>query len=187
MTKTIVFCFAVLLSLCASLCAQQATVRPGDSFDLRISGVPSDDQANISTNYTVDEQGFFNIAYVGQLKVSGKTAGEIQSLVERTFIDKQIFTHPTVTLTIAPSARFVNVGGPGINGGGKRIPYTADMTLMSAIVAAGDFNEFADQKHVNLTRGKQLSIINCKDVRRNPTKDITMLPGDTVQVPESAF
>ncbi len=186
MKKAIILGFAVLSLLGARTYAQQATVRPGDTFDLRISGVPPDDQTNISTNYTVDEQGFFNISYLGKIKVAGRTAGEIQSLVERSYIDQQIFTHPTITLTIAPSARFVNVGGPGVKGG-MRIPYTPDMTILSAITAAGDFNEFADQRHVRLLRGGKVTIVDCKKLRQDPSKDASVLPGDNIQVPETMF
>ncbi len=185
MKRTIVLVFAVLLSLCLRVAAQEATVRPGDSFDLRISGVPSDDQANISTNYTVDGQGFFNISYIGKMKVAGRTAGEIQSLVERSYMDQGIFTHPTVTLTIAAAARFVNVGGQVKSPG--RIAYSADMTLFSAINAAGDFTEFGDQGKVRLMRGSHVDVINCKKIRANPALDVKVLPGDIIQVPETIF
>ena len=170
-----------------SLFAQgDALLRAGDSFDLRISGVPSDDSALISSNYTIDGQGYMNLSYIGKVKVGGRTASEVQSLVEHTYVSEGIFTHPTVAINIAPTARFVNVGGPGVKAG-VRVPFTADMTLMSAILAAGDFNDFADQKHVNLIRGKQVTIVNCKEVRKNPSKDVAVLPGDTIQVPQTPF
>ncbi len=186
MKKTVLFALAVTLCMLTRVFAQsEATVRPGDSFDLRISGVPSDDQATISSNYTVDGQGFFNISYLGKIKVSGRTAGEIQTLVERSYMEQGIFTHPTVSLTIAPAARFVNVGGQVKSPG--RIPYTPDMTLFSAINAAGDFTEFGDQAKVRLMRGSHVDIINCKKIRANPALDVKVLPGDMIQVQETFF
>lgn len=166
--------------------AQDALIRPGDPFDLRISGVPADDQSTISGNYTVDGQGYFSLSYIGKIKAGGRTASDVQSAVERMYIEQGIFTHPTVALNIAATARFVNVGGPGVKGG-IRIPYTSDMTVLSAITAAGDFNEFADQRHVRLIRGGKVQVIDCKQLRRDPSKDINVLPGDNIQVPETMF
>ena len=187
MRKTIVLTAGIVLGTLGSLFAQgDALIRPGDAFDLRISGVPSDDSGLISSNYTVDGQGYMNLSYIGKVKVAGKSASEAQSLVEHMYVTEGIFTHPTVSINIAPTARFVNVGGPGVKAG-VRVPFTADMTLMSAILAAGDFNDFADQKHVNLIRGSKVTIVNCKEVRRNPSKDVAVLPGDTIQVPQTPF
>ena len=187
MKKTIVLLIGMAVAALGSLLAQgDALIRPGETFDLRISGVPSDDSALISANYTVDGQGYMNLAYIGKVKVAGKSGSEIQSLVEHTYVAEGIFTHPTVAINIAPSARFVNVGGPGVKAG-VRVPYTPDMTLMSAILAAGDFNDFADQARVNLIRGSKVTIINCKEVRRHPSKDVAVLPGDTIQVPQTIF
>ena len=166
--------------------AQEVLLRPGDAFDLRISGVPSDDQSTISGSYTIDGQGYFNLSYIGKIKGAGRSASDVQSAVERTYIEQGIFSHPTIALNIAASARFVNVGGPGVKGG-VRIPYTADMTVLSAITAAGDFNEFADQRHVRLIRGGKVQIIDCKQLRRDPSKDFNVLPGDNIQVPETMF
>ena len=173
---------AVTLALSASVYAD-ATLRPGDTFDLRIGGVPTDEMSAISSSYTLDGQGYLNLAYLGKLQVSGMTAGEIQSLVERAYIDRWIFTHPTITLTIAPSARFVNVGGQVK--APSRIPFTPDMTVFSAINAAGDFTEFADQRKVRLMRGDKVILINVKKIRSDPSQDVKVLPGDAIQVPEA--
>ena len=160
-----------------------ATLRPGDTFDLRIGGVPGDEMAAISSSYTLDGEGYLNLPYLGKLQVSGMTPGQIQSLVERDYVERGIFTHPTITLSIAPSARFVNVGGQVK--APSRIPYTPDMTVFSAINAAGDFTEFAAQTKVRLMRGDKVMIINCKKIRSDPSQDVKVLPGDAIQVPEA--
>ena len=59
------------------------------------------------------------------------------------------------------------------------------MTVMSAINAAGDFTEYADQGKVRLTRDGQVSIVNCKKARKDPSEDKKVLPGDQIQVGES--
>ncbi len=189
MTATMKKILLLVLSACAcvaaTLHAQDATFRSGDSFDLRISGVPADDQSTISGAYTVDNQGYFNLSYIGKVKAGGRTASEVQTLVERAYVDQGYFTHPTISLTIAPTARFVNVGGQVKSPG--RIPYTADMTVFSAIGAAGDFTEFAKQNGVILMRGGKSTKIDCKKIRSDPSQDVRVLPGDIIQVPESPF
>lgn len=159
-----------------------APIRVGDTFELRIGGVPPDDQASITSTYTIDGGGGLNLPYIGKLKVDGLTSSEIQNLVEHTYRDGGIFTHPSVTLVIQAQARFVNVGGhvkaP------QRVAYTPDMTLLSAINGAGDFDDFADQKKVRLMRGNTVKIINAKAIRANPANDVPVLPGDQIQVPE---
>ena len=172
----------MVLASCGSVLAD-ATLRPGDTFDLRIGGVPGDEMAAISSSYTLDGEGYLNLPYLGKLQVSGMTPGQIQSLVERDYVERGIFTHPTITLSIAPSARFVNVGGQVK--APSRIPYTPDMTVFSAINAAGDFTEFAAQTKVRLMRGDKVMIINCKKIRSDPSQDVKVLPGDAIQVPEA--
>ena len=180
---------ALLAVVCAgsSAWAQEVQLRSGDAFDLRISGVPSDDQATISGSYTVDGSGYINLPYINKVKAGGRTPSDVQSAVEHMYAEQGIFTHPTIALNIAQSARFVNVGGPGINGGGKRLPYTPDLTVLSAITAAGDFNEFAKQSQVSLIRGGKRIVLDCTQLRRDPSKDMAVLPGDNIQVPESMF
>ena len=172
----------IVLASCGSALAD-ATLRPGDTFDLRIGGVPGEEMSAITSSYTIDGEGYLNLPYLGKLQVGGMTPGQIQSLVERDYIERGIFTHPTITLSIAPSARFVNVGGQVK--APNRIPYTPDMTVFSAINAAGDFTEFAAQTKVRLMRGDKVMIINCKKIRSDPSQDVKVLPGDAIQVPEA--
>jgi protein involved in polysaccharide export with SLBB domain len=180
--------FAILLALCATLLpalGQEAVIRSGDTFDLRIGGVPPTESTAINGSYTVDGGGYLNLPFLGKMAVSNMTASQIQSSAERGYVDKGIYTHPTITITVASTARFVNVGGQVKSPG--RMPYTPDMTVMSAINAAGDFNDYADQTKVRLTRGSKVTIVNCKAIRKDPSQDLKVTPGDQIQVPQGFF
>ena len=168
-----------------TLWAGDAPLRVGDTFEIKLGGVPSEDAAQISTNYTVDGDGKLNLAYVGKVQAAGMTPSQIQSEVENTYIEHGIFTHPTVTVNIAPTARLVTVTGE-VNQKG-RVPYTPDMTIMSAIAAAGDFTVYANPAKVRLTRGNQIKEVNCKKIRSNPSLDEKILPGDRLDVPQAFF
>lgn len=162
-----------------------APLRKGDQFDLRIAGVPGDETSKISSSYTIDGEGCLNLAYIGKVQVDGKTPSEAQSSIERTYTERGIFTHPTVTIAVAASARLVTVGGEVNNKG--RFPYTPDMTIMTAIGAAGDFSIYAKQDKVKLIRGDKVTEVNCKRIRSHPAEDIKVLPGDNIQVPQGMW
>jgi len=84
-----------------------------------------------------------------------------------------------------PAYRFVNVGGAVRNP--SRVAFTEDLTLLSAINAAGGFNDFADQRHVRLLRGSNVKIYDVRKFRRDPSLDVGLQPGDKVEVPQSFF
>jgi SLBB domain len=69
----------------------------------------------------------------------------------------------------------------------ERVPYTPDLTVLSCINAAGGFSPYADQRRVRLLRGTQVTIVDVKKVRGNPSFDIPVEPGDKVEVPQSLF
>ena len=162
-----------------------AVIRSGDTFEIKLGGVPSDDAGQISTSYTVDGEGKLNLAYVGKVQAAGLTPSQIQSEVENTYIERGIFTHPTVTVNIAPTARMISVMGE-VNQRG-RVAYTPDMTIMSAIAAAGDFTIYANPAQVRLIRGTTIKVLNCKKIRSNPSMDEKVLPGDRLEVPQAFF
>ncbi|MEO5755011.1 MAG: SLBB domain-containing protein [Chthoniobacterales bacterium] len=84
-----------------------------------------------------------------------------------------------------PQTRFVNIGGAVRSP--NRIPFTEDMTLLTAISAAGGFNDFADQKRVRLLRGSEAKVYDVRQFRREPALDPKLQPGDKIEVPQSFF
>ena len=54
-----------------------------------------------------------------------------------------------------------------------------------AISASGGFTEFADQSKVRLLRDGKVTVVNVKEVRKDPSKDIRLKPGDKIEVPQS--
>jgi polysaccharide export outer membrane protein len=163
----------------------QATLRVGDPVELRISGVPQDEQAQVNNVYVVDVNGTINLPYINKVKAKGRTPAELAAAVEQTYRADKIYTNPTITVVVQPTSRFVNVGGAVRTP--TRVPFTEDMTLLTAINAAGGFNDFADQKHVRLLRGTEVTTVDVKKIRSDPARDIALQPGDKVEVPQSLF
>jgi protein involved in polysaccharide export with SLBB domain len=178
---------ALLLILTTSASAQDATFRAGDSLEIRIGSVPAEETAHVSGQYMVDSQGYVNLPHIGKVRASGSTPDQLQSAIESAYKSGEIYTNPTISITMlgGGAQRFVNVSGE-VKGGG-RITYTSDLTLLTAITAAGGFTDFADAKNVQLIRGGQRQRVNLREVRRDPSRDIKLLPGDTIIIPQSLF
>jgi protein involved in polysaccharide export with SLBB domain len=163
----------------------QAILRVGDPVELKISGVPQDEQLQVNNIYMVDASGTLNLPYINKVKAEGLTPAQLAASIEQTYRTSRIYTNPTITILMQPTSRFVNVGGAVRNP--SRIPFTEDMTMLTAINAAGGFNDFADQKRVRLLRGSEMTMFDVRQFRRDPSKDIRLQPGDKVEVPQSMF
>ena len=183
MQRFIFLAFA-LFAVVASAAAQ-ATLRVGDPIELKISGVPNDEQQQINNVYTVDSTGSVNLPYINKIKADGLTPQQLAASIEGAYRAGKIYTNPTITAIMAPTARFVNVGGAVRTP--MRVPFTEDMTLLAAINGAGGFNDFADQRKVRLLRGNTVRVFDVREARRDPSKDMKLQPGDRVEVPQSFF
>ncbi|HST29504.1 MAG TPA: polysaccharide biosynthesis/export family protein [Chthoniobacterales bacterium] len=163
----------------------QATLRIGDPVELKIGGVPPEDQNQVNNTYSVDADGAINLPYIGKVHAEGMTPSQLSRSIEENYRSNKIYTNPNVTILMQPSARFVNVGGsvrvP------SRVPFTEDMTLLTAINASGGFNDFADQRHVRLLRGSEVTIYDVRKFRKDPSQDVRLRPGDKIEVPQSFF
>ena len=182
--RLIYFCLAISFAFVLSAHGQ-ATLRIGDPLELKISGVPTEEQTQVNNIYTVDSTGMVNMPYINKVKADGLTPSQLAGAIEGSYRAGKIFTNPTITIVMAPTARFVNVGGAVRSP--NRVPFTEDMTLLTAINAAGGFNDFADQRKVRVLRGSDVKMYDVRQSRRDPSKDVKLQPGDRVEVPQSFF
>ena len=163
----------------------QATLRVGDPIELKIGGVPNEEQAQVNNTYTVDAGGDISLPYINKVKAAGLAPAQLARSIEDSYRASKIYTNPNITILMQPASRFVNVGGSVRTP--SRIPFTEDMTLLAAINAAGGFNDFADQKRVRLLRGSQVKVYDVRQFRRDPSQDVKLQPGDRVEVPQTFF
>jgi len=73
-----------------------------------------------------------------------------------------------------------------------KINYQKGLTLLAAIIQAGDFSDFASPNKTTIHRveasGKTVTIkVKAKNVRKGKIQDVPLQPGDRISVPESAF
>lgn len=176
---------AAFLLACSpfALFAQDAVLRAGDTVELRIGGVPTEEIQQVSGPYTVDGEGFLNLPHIGKVRAASATQAQVQAAIESTYRSQQIYTNPSITLLVPDTARFVNTTGEVK--APQRVPFTADLTLLGAISASGGFTEFADRGKVRLLRDQKTTIYNAKEILKDPSKDVRLRPGDQVDVPTS--
>lgn len=164
---------------------QSVRLRSGDNIEIRLGGVPFEEISQITGSYTVDTSGFVNMPHIGRIKASGLTQDELQLAIEKSYRDNEIYTRPTITVSVPMQSRFVNVGGEVRMP--QRVSYTTDLTVLSAISAAGGFTEFASQGKVRLLRGNTVTVIDIRRVRKDPSQDVRLQPGDSIEVVRSLF
>ena len=150
---------------------------------VRLGGVPSAEIEQVSGTYQVDGQGFVNMPHIGKIRAEGVTQSGLQNAIEASYRNQQIYSTPTITVNVPTEARFVNVGGDVKTP--RRVEFTPDLTILGAINASGGFTEYADQTKVRLMRDGKSMTINIREVRRDPSKDMRLKPGDIIEVPQS--
>ena len=108
-----VLCFIVFLAVLAPRLYAQAvaTLRPGDVFEMRLSGMPQEYASEFSLQYTVGQDGTINVPLIGEIKAVGLTSTQLERNIQTRLVADKIFTQPTVIIGIASVARYVSVSG----------------------------------------------------------------------------
>lgn len=175
---------AALFLLTASLSAQTVPlIRVGDTFEMRLSGMPAEFAAEFSIPYTVGQEGTVNVPLIGEMKVVGLTANQLERSIQNKLIADKIFTKPTVIINVSQMARFVSIGG-GVRAP-QRVQWSQDLTLNTAIENVGGLDDYGKEKGVRLIRdGKIVETFDLRVLRKDPSRDPKLLPGDQVYVPK---
>jgi polysaccharide export outer membrane protein len=156
-----------------------AVFRPGDTIELRMTGMPLEDSNMYNGTYTLGGDGLINVPLAGQVRAAGLTQGQLEKAIEKRLVDEKIFRWPTATINVPNQARFVTVGG-NVRGP-SRLVWSPDLTLLAAISACGGVGDFGGDK-VNLIRNGGVTTLSIKKLKRNPVDDPKLLPGDQVDL-----
>jgi protein involved in polysaccharide export with SLBB domain len=159
--------------------ASSAVLRPGDSLTVVLQGIPDP-----STNTVqIDDQGLISLPFIGSTKAAGVSTSELSRSIRAEYLNRRFYTAIDVSVSIAE--RYIYVGGEVAKPG--RVIWTPDLTASKAIQAAGGFSLYAKETAVNLTRDNRSYPIDVVLAQRRPDEDPRLLPGDSLQVPRSAF
>ncbi|MDR2676032.1 MAG: polysaccharide biosynthesis/export family protein [Opitutaceae bacterium] len=156
-----------------------ASLRPGDTLVITLQGVPDSSNNQVQ----IDDQGLISLPFIGAVKASEVTTANLSRQIRDTYVAKKIYT--TVDVSVSVTERYVYVGGEVGRPG--RVIWTSDLTLTKAVQAAGGFSLYAKEKGVNLVRDGRSHVIDAHLALKKPSEDPLLLPGDSLQVPKSAF
>lgn len=156
-----------------------ASLRPGDSLIVTLQGVPDPS----SNQVQIDDQGLITLPFIGPLMAAGTTTATLSQRIRETYLEKKIYT--AVDVSVSVTERYVYVGGEVIRPG--RIIWTPDLTVTKAIQSAGGFTLYAKEARLSLVRDRVAYPINAQVAEKNPAEDPRLMPGDSIQVPKSAF
>ena len=160
--------------------APGAHLQAGDTITINFDGLPN---PLLPQEKTINDDGTITLADIGQIKVAGKTTGDVENIIHDLYVPR-IYKHLTVTVKAGDRVYYVRgeVHTPG------RQVYVGQITVTKAITSAGDFSDYADRKHVLLIRsnGKRFTL-NCDKILDGKAPDPGVYPGDQIQVERRMF
>jgi len=153
-------------------------LRTGDRITITFAGTPTPVEKH---EEQIREDGFIYPPLLGQAIVAaGKTIGQLQDELQKLYVPPYF---KAATVTVKRQESYFFVGGRVKNGGQKA--YLSEMTVLKAIQAAGDFDEYANRKNVQIIRADgRKETENCAKALKNPKLDKPIYPGDQIIVPQ---
>ncbi|MEO7300602.1 MAG: polysaccharide biosynthesis/export family protein [Verrucomicrobiota bacterium] len=154
-------------------------LRAGDTIRVIFSNLERQIQPH---EEQIKADGTITLPSVGVVKAEGKTTGELQNELQKSY-EKY---YRSMNVIVQAPERYYSVGGEVKNP--MRYVYVGGTTVIKAIQSASDFTEFAKRKEVVLTRanGKRI-VVNCEKALRDPRLDPPVYPGDSIHVPRRFF
>jgi protein involved in polysaccharide export with SLBB domain len=157
-------------------------LRQGDELTVRLDAGPQQQSPPQPLDVSIDENGAISLPLVGRINAAGLTSGELAEHIEANYVPRY---YVRCTATVIVAQRFFYVGGEVRSP--SRFLWSEDTTLMKAISTAGGFTDYANRRKVELVHGKDRLVLDCQDLQHNPSKDVSIRPGDTITVPRSVF
>lgn len=144
---------------------------------------------------TVTDSGDIQVPYIGRFPAAGKTCKELAAAL-KVQLEKDYYKQATVVIAVNAKPRSrgkVYLVGAVRAPGPQDISSDETLTVSKAILRAGGFTEFANEKEVRITRDinpgaadKTNLVVNVEQIfeKGKIENDITLRPGDLIYVPE---
>lgn len=153
-------------------------IGPEDHLLIRVWKEPE-----LSGEVTVRPDGKITMQLLGEIQAAGNTPEQLTQIIFDG-LEKSFMKNPQVTVTVlAVNSRKYFIQGE-VNKGGS-FPLLVPTTVLEALVNAGGFREFADQKGIFVLRKGKRHKFNYKEVIKGKKmeQNILLEPGDLIVVP----
>jgi len=169
-------------------------LRAGDTVGFQILEDRMWDPTNVPVSLTVEDSGDIDVPYIGLVMAAGKTCQQLTGEIKAA-LEKDYYKHATVVLSLKaanPILGDVYVFGEVSKPGPEEIMLNQSLTVSEAILSAGGFTDFANQKRVQVTRGgvgpggkTNVFYLDMREIldKGKLQEDIILKPGDKVMVP----
>ena len=144
----------------------------------------------------VTDSGDLQVPYIGRFPAAGKTCKELAAAL-KVELEKKYYFHATVVVAVDSKPRSrgkIYIVGAIHTPGPQEIASDETLTVSRAILRAGSFAEFADEKNVRITRSpvpggsdeKKIFTVNVAQIfeKGKTENDLVLQPGDLIFVPE---
>lgn len=142
----------------------------------------------------VNDAGNIEVPYIGTVSADGKSPHELAFAV-KAMLERDYYHNATVIISLdtagEKSAGLFYMTGAVRGGGPMEIPFNEKFTVSKAILRAGGFADFANERKVLVQRPKpdgstETITVNVKEVieKGRQDLDIEVLPNDLIRVPE---
>lgn len=157
---------------------------PGDRIEIRVFN-----EKGLSGSFTVAENGTINYPHVGRIEVEGLTCAQVEERISEGLRDGYL-KDPSATCSIEEyNSKRIYVLGEVKKPGSYA--YKANLTIVEAFSLAGGATDRAKTNGTKLTRtvnGKDVQVrVPMQEIVEGRSKNIQLLPGDVVYVPQSAY
>ena len=157
---------------------------PGDRITIRVFN-----EKELSGEFTVAEDGTINYPYIGRVKVGGMTCAELEGKISEGLKNGYLKDpSPSCSIKEYNSKRIYVLGEVKQPGS---YPYKANLTIVEAFALAGGATNRASTNGTKLTRkvdGKEVQVrVPMQEIVEGRRRNIKLVPGDVVYVPESAY
>jgi polysaccharide export outer membrane protein len=154
----------------------QDKLRRGDLVEVKFSGSPNPPE---DKSERIKDDGTISLPLIGAITAQNKTGGQLQQEIHDAYVSKY---YRQLTVTVNTESRYFYVLGEVKHP--DRIYYSGQITVLQAVAAAGGFTDFAARTRIELSRlnGEQ-QIVNGKRAAKRPELDLSVFPGDTINVP----
>lgn len=162
----------------------------GDQVSFRIV----EDEENPKALLVMDS-GDLEVPYLGRVPAAGKTCKELASALKQE-LEKDYYYHATVIMAVDTKTKSrgkVYLVGAVHTPGAEEIPSDEVMTVSKAILRAGGFMDFADEKKVKVMRktsgagdNKETFVVDVSQILQQGMMehDLKLEPGDVIYVSE---
>lgn len=161
-----------------------ATLGAGDVFEVRVYQEP-----DMSGPFRVGSDGSIDFPLLGNVAVQGKTSNEVAVLLTQRLRDGYLKNPQVSVLVREYNSKKVFVLGQVSRPGA--VPFSEELSIVGAIAAAGGITKTAAANRTTITRvvdnQEQRTTVRVDDIGTGKERNVMLVPGDIVYVPESLF